>query len=90
MEGADGDADGDIPFVIAAPSSVQELQGMLAGRTPGAASTILSRIRACTAVALAPDNRAKLQARASAIADAQNRCQSLRAQESGGMGFARL
>ena len=62
LSSAAGD-DEDVPFVIPAPSSLEELESLLSGHTPETTSTILTRIRACTAISLSPDNRGKLQAR---------------------------
>jgi len=52
----------DIPFTIAAPSSYAAFAQLVQGHSPGKLSLIVQRIRACNAIALATDNRRKLQA----------------------------
>ena len=52
----------DIPFTIAAPSSYAAFAQLAKGQGPSRLGLIIQRIRACNAIALATDNRRKLQA----------------------------
>lgn len=58
---ADDDVD-DIPYTIAAPSSYAAFAQLAQGQGPARLALIIRRIRACNAIALATDNRRKLQA----------------------------
>lgn len=58
---ADDDVD-DIPYTIAAPSSYAAFAQLAEGQGPARLALIIRRIRACNAIALATDNRRKLQA----------------------------
>ena len=60
-EPAVGDVD-DIPYTIAAPSSYAAFAQLVKGHSAGKLGLIIQRIRACNAIALATDNRRKLQA----------------------------
>ncbi|DBA84060.1 TPA: hypothetical protein ACH3X1_006541 [Trebouxia sp. C0004] len=51
----------DIPFTIAAPSSYAAFAQLVQGHSPGKLRLIVQRIRVCNAIALATDNRRKLQ-----------------------------
>ena len=52
----------DIPFTIAAPSSYAAFAQLVQGHSPSKLRLIIQRIRVCNAIALATDNRRKLQA----------------------------
>ena len=52
----------DIPYTIAAPSSYAAFAQLAEGQSPARLGLIIRRIRACNAIALATDNRRKLQA----------------------------
>ena len=58
---ADDNVD-DIPYTIAAPSSYAAFAELAKGQGPARLGLIIQRIRACNAIALATDNRRKLQA----------------------------
>lgn len=60
VKGTADDAD-DIPFTIQAPASYQAYSKLVHGRSASQLQTIVQRIRACNAIALATDNRRKLQ-----------------------------
>lgn len=64
---ADGDDVNDIPFTIPAPSSYAAFARLAEGQGPAGLGLIIQRIRACNALALATDNRRKLQASTSPI-----------------------
>ena len=53
----------DIPFTIEAPASYQAFANLVQGRSAVQLQTIVQRVRACNAIALATDNRRKLQVR---------------------------
>ena len=57
-----GDLD-DIPFTIAAPATYQAFAKLVQGRDAAQLQAIVQRVRACNAIALATDNRRKLQVR---------------------------
>jgi len=61
-QGSSAIADLSIPFTFQAPASLAQLEAVLAGRDPAQTALIVQRIRACNAVALAQENRGKLQA----------------------------
>ncbi len=52
----------DIPFTIAAPSSYAAFAQLVQGHSPSKLRLIIQRIGVCNAIALATDNRRKLQA----------------------------
>ena len=54
-------ADGDLPYVFDAPTSHAELARWVDGRPPEELSLVITRICACHAIALAPENRRKMQ-----------------------------
>ena len=54
----------DIPYTIAAPSSYASFAQLVQGQSPDKLGLIIQRIRVCNAIALATDNRRKLQASA--------------------------
>ena len=58
---ADDDTD-DIPYTIPAPSSYDAFAKLAEGQGPARLGLVIRRIRACNAIALATDNRRKLQA----------------------------
>ncbi|DBA90017.1 TPA: hypothetical protein ACH3X2_004286 [Trebouxia sp. C0005] len=51
----------DIPFSITAPSSYAAFAQLVQGHSPSKLRLIIQRIRVCNAIALATDNRRKLQ-----------------------------
>lgn len=59
---AGGDMFDDIPYTIPAPSSYAAFAQLAGGQGPTRLGLIIQRIRACNALALATDNRRKLQA----------------------------
>lgn len=59
---AGGDSFDDIPYTIPAPSSYAAFAQLAGGQGPARLRLIIQRIRACNALALATDNRRKLQA----------------------------
>lgn len=54
---------GDLPYTIAAPETYEEFARLVAGRPAADLSAAIQRIMACNAVALASQNRRKLQVR---------------------------
>ena len=54
-------ADGDLPYVFDAPTTHAELARWVDGRPPEELSLVITRICACHAIALAPENRRKMQ-----------------------------
>ena len=52
----------DLPYTIAAPSTYAAFAQLVTGHSPAKLRLIVQRIRACNAIALATDNRRKLQA----------------------------
>ena len=61
LANADDNVD-DIPYTIPAPSSYAAFAQLAQGQGPARLGLIIRRIRACNAIALATDNRRKLQA----------------------------
>ena len=57
----------DLAFSIEAPESYEDFASLVAGRSAMDLSTAIQRIMACSAVALAAQNRRKLQARLCAL-----------------------
>ena len=53
----------DLPYTIAAPESYEDFASMVAGRSAADLSAAVQRIMACNSVALASENRRKLQVR---------------------------
>ena len=53
----------DIPFTIEAPTTYHAFAKLVQGRSVAQLQTIVQRVRACNAIALATDNRRKLQVR---------------------------
>jgi len=51
----------DLPYVFPCPQSLDDLKGLLSGRSIQDQSTIITRILACHRVVLSPENRGKLQ-----------------------------
>ena len=60
LTNADDSVDG-IPYTIPAPSSYAAFAQLAEGQGPASLGLIIRRIRACNAIALATDNRRKLQ-----------------------------
>eukprot|EP00927_Polykrikos_kofoidii_P007155 TRINITY_DN12908_c0_g1_i1.p1 TRINITY_DN12908_c0_g1~~TRINITY_DN12908_c0_g1_i1.p1 ORF type:complete len:867 (+),score=182.09 TRINITY_DN12908_c0_g1_i1:64-2664(+) len=58
---ANENEDGQLPYKVECPSDSQGVASLVSGRRPRTAVKLLQRVRACTAVALAPGNRAKLK-----------------------------
>ena len=53
----------ELPYTIAAPESYEEFAALVAGRSAADLSAAIQRIMACNSLALASDNRRKLQVR---------------------------
>ena len=62
QQGAALDGPDDIPYTIAAPATYAVFAQLVKDQPPGKLRLIVQRIRACNAIALATDNRRKLQA----------------------------
>ncbi|XAR55941.1 hypothetical protein NMG60_11036192 [Bertholletia excelsa] len=52
---------GELPYVIAAPKSLEELSSLLEGRSESQIVEAIRRIRACNAISIAAENRKKIQ-----------------------------
>ena len=59
----------DLAYSIEAPESYEEFDSLVAGRSAVDLSAAIKRIMACSAVALAAQNRRKMQARLCALSD---------------------
>ncbi|RLN18472.1 nucleolar protein 14 isoform X2 [Panicum miliaceum] len=53
--------DGSVPFVIDAPNNLKDLSSLLDGRSETEIVEIISRIRTCSSIRLAAENRRKMQ-----------------------------